>query len=293
MKILNFGSLNIDFVYPVDHIVQPGETIAAKSLEIFCGGKGLNQSIALARAGVRVRHAGMIGPDGGILLDACAENGVDSSLVRQVEERCGNAIIQVAANGQNSIVLFGGANRMNTVEYVDTVLAQFSAGDLVLLQNEINLVDRIIDKAAERGLTIALNPAPFDANLDSCDLGKISLFIVNEVEGGQITGESTPDAILDAMRDRYPGAEVVLTLGGDGACYQNAEERIVQPIFPATVVDTTAAGDTFTGYFLAGKTEGLPPVTCMRMAALASSITVSRMGATPSIPTREEVAARL
>lgn len=292
MKILNFGSLNIDFVYPVDHIVQPGETIAAKSLEIFCGGKGLNQSIALARAGVPVRHAGMIGLDGGILLDACAENGVDAGLIRRVEERCGNAIIQVAASGQNSIVLFGGANRLNTPEYVDAVLAEFSPGDLVLLQNEINLVDRIIDKAAERGLAIALNPAPFDANLDSCDLGKISLFILNEVEGGQITGETTPDAILDAMRARYPGAEVVLTLGGDGACYQNASERLMQPIFPAPVVDTTAAGDTFTGYFLAGKAEGRPPAECMRMAALASSITVSRMGAAPSIPRREEVAAR-
>ncbi|MCD8140505.1 MAG: ribokinase [Planctomycetaceae bacterium] len=293
MKILNFGSLNIDFVYAVDHIVQPGETISSHDLKIFCGGKGLNQSIALARAGAPLYHAGMIGPDGDILLDACAENSVDTSLIRRVPERSGNAIIQVGADGQNSIVLFGGANRQNTPEFVDEVLRQFGADDLVLLQNEINHIDRIIDQAAARGMRIALNPAPFDNNLDGCDLGKVSLFIMNEVEGEQISSESTPDTILASMRERYPNAEVVLTLGGDGAVYQGRGETVAQPIFPVKVVDTTAAGDTFTGYFLAASVEGLPPAHCMRLAALASSITVSRQGATPSIPRRTEVEAKL
>lgn len=234
----------------------------------------------------------MVGPDGGILLEACRQNGVDAGHIRQVEERSGNAIIQVGADGQNSIVLFGGANRQNTPEHIDAVLDGFAAGDAVLLQNEINLTERIIDRAHAKGMFIALNPAPFDAHLDACDLGKVSLFILNEVEGAQITGASAPEAILDTLRTRYPGAETVLTLGGDGALYQNETERIAQPIFPAEVVDTTAAGDTFTGYFLAGKGEGLPPAACMRMAALASSIAVSRPGATPSIPYRRELETR-
>ncbi|MCD8350166.1 MAG: ribokinase [Planctomycetaceae bacterium] len=292
MRILNFGSLNIDFVYAVDHIVQPGETISSSALTIFCGGKGLNQSIALARAGATVFHAGMVGPDGDILLDACAENNVDTSFVKRVPERSGNAIIQVGADGQNSIVLFGGANRQNTPEFVDEVLEQFGDDDLVLLQNEINHIDRIIDQAASRGMRIALNPAPFDSNLNGCELSKVSLFIMNEVEGEQISGESTPETILGSMRERYPEAEVVLTLGGDGASYQGRGEIVTQPIFPVKVVDTTAAGDTFTGYFLAASMENLPPAQCMRLAALASSITVSRQGATPSIPRRDEVEAR-
>ncbi len=292
MRILNFGSLNIDFVYAVDHIVQPGETISSTDLKIFCGGKGLNQSIALARAGATVFHAGMVGPDGDILLDACKQDNVDTSLVRRVPERSGNAIIQVGADGQNSIVLFGGANRLNTPEFVDEVIRQFGPDDLVLLQNEINHIDRIIEQASARGMRIALNPAPFDDNLKGCDLGKVSLFIMNEVEGEQISGESTPETILGSMRERYPDAEVVLTLGGDGAVYQGRGGQVTQPIFPVAVVDTTAAGDTFTGYFLAASMEGLPPAQCMRLAALASSITVSRQGATPSIPTRREVEAR-
>lgn len=293
MRILNFGSLNIDFVYSVDHIVMPGETIASRRLDVYSGGKGLNQSIALAKAGARPAHAGMVGPDGGMLLDALRENGVDASLVRTVEERSGNAIIQVGADGQNSIVLFGGANRANSREYVDAALAGFGAGDLLLLQNEISLMEYIIDSAAAKGMTIALNPAPFDDNLDRCDLGKVSLFIVNEVEGAQLSGTadaSDPRAILDRIAAKYPAAKALLTLGGDGALYRGGDGEVVfRDVFPATVVDTTAAGDTFTGYFLTAIAEGMQPVEALTRASRASSIAVSRRGAAASIPLREEV----
>ncbi len=293
MKILNFGSLNIDFVYSVDHIVQPGETIASTGLEIFCGGKGLNQSIALARAGADVSHAGMVGPDGGILIDALTGNGVDASLLRQVETRSGNAIIQVGADGQNCIVLYGGANRMNDRDYVDAVVRSFAPGDILLLQNEINLVDDIIARASAHGMVIALNPSPFDSAMTACDLDKVSVFIMNEVEGEQITGRRDAESILQAMADRYPEAEVVLTLGGDGAVYQYAGETVLAPAIPVPVVDTTAAGDTFTGYFLAARMRGETPAEAMRQATRAAALAVSRPGATPSIPVREEVLAGL
>lgn len=289
VKILNFGSLNLDYVYSVDHIVQPGETISSTGLELFCGGKGLNQSVALARAGAEVYHAGMVGPDGDILLRTCRENGVDTLHIKEVDERSGNAIIQVSEKGQNSIVLFGGANRKNEKAHVDAVLSQFEAGDAVLLQNEINLVEYIIEQAAEKGMIIVLNPSPFDSALNACDLGKVSIFLMNEVEGEQITGESQPQKILDEIKVLYPRVKTVLTLGKAGAAYQDEAVSCTHGTYDVKVVDTTAAGDTFTGYFLAATMEGRPPEQALEIASIASSIAVSRKGAVASIPYRREV----
>lgn len=289
MKILNFGSLNIDFVYSVDHIVAPGETISSTQLNVYPGGKGLNQSVALARGGAEVFHAGMLGEDGAMLRKTCEENHVDSSLIRTVRERSGNAIIQVSAKGQNSIVLFGGANRKNEKAYVDEVLSHFGAGDLLILQNEINLLDDVIERAAQRQMKIALNPSPYDDAVERCDLRKIHWLMMNEVEGSQITGEREPDAILERIQKKYPQANTVLTLGKDGVVYQTAQQRFYHGIYDVPVVDTTAAGDTFTGYFFAGIARGDSPRECLRIASVASSLAVSRKGAIPSIPWREEV----
>lgn len=289
MKILNFGSLNLDFVYSVDHICVPGETISSTAMQIFCGGKGLNQSVALARAGAPVSHAGLVGEDGRMLVDICRENGVDTTHIRQIDGRCGNAMIQVAADGQNCIVLFGGANQRQRKEWIDEVFAGFAPGDFLLLQNEINHLDYLISEGAARGMRVVLNPSPFDAKVLACDLTKIDFFIVNEIEGGQITGRSDPEEILEAMRKRFPTARVVLTLGGDGAVYQDANERVRENAVKVDVVDTTAAGDTFLGYFLAGVMEGAPTAEILKRASRAAGIAVSRMGATPSIPRRDEV----
>lgn len=290
MKILNFGSLNLDYVYSVDHFVAAGETLCSGDLNLFCGGKGLNQSIALARAGAQVFHAGLIGAEGGMLRDALQQAGVDCRYVKEIPGRSGHTIIQVDKNGQNCILLYGGANRAVTAGYIDQVLAGFGAGDLLLLQNEVNLLGRIIDGARERGMEIALNPSPFDENLDACDLGKVSLFLLNEVEGFQISGEKEPQLILDRLAEMYPKAEVVLTLGGDGCVYGKGAKRIRQAAFPAMAVDTTAAGDTFTGYFLAARAEGLDAAACLALASKAAAIAVTRPGAAPSIPLRDEVA---
>ena len=293
MKVLNIGSMNLDLVYSVDHIVQPGETEASFALDTFLGGKGLNQSMALAKAGVEVYQGGMIGEDGQVFLDACADYGVKADYIRTVPGKSGHAVIQRDKNAQNCILLYGGANQMLTEEYVDSVLANFEAGDILLLQNEVNQMPYIVEKAYEKGMQIALNPSPFNEKLSAVDMAKIAIFLLNEVEGNQVTGLTDPDEIIAEMLRRFPKAKIVLTLGKDGAVYADAEQKHFQPIFKVQAVDTTAAGDTFTGYFLAGLLSGLPVPEILKMSAKASSIAVTRAGAVPSIPYRDEVLSAL
>lgn len=293
MKVLNIGSMNLDHVYTVDHIVEPGETQSSTQLQLFLGGKGMNQSVALAKAGVEVYQGGMIGADGGVFLDACREYGIHADYIRTVDARTGHAIIQIDKNAQNCILLYGGANQALTEAYVDEVISQFDKGDILLLQNEVNLMPYIVDRGYAQGMKIVLNPSPFDDKLKAVDMTKISLFLLNEIEGYQLTGCREPDAIIDSIRERFPHAAVVLTLGSDGAVYADQSCKHFQPIFPVKAVDTTAAGDTFTGYFIAGLAQGMEIPDILRMSAKASSIAVSRAGAVPSIPYRNEVIASL
>jgi len=289
MKVLCIGSMNLDHVYMMDHIVAPGETEAVNEIKNFLGGKGMNQSVALAKAGANIYHAGMIGPDGLVFLDACKEHGVNGDYIRQIDEFTGHAIIQIDKNAQNCILLYGGANQKLNETYVDEVLAGFKAGDILLLQNEVNMLPYIVDKAFEKGMQIALNPSPFNEKLDEVDMTKISIFLLNEIEGGQITGLVDPKEIIASMQEKFPKAKIVLTLGKDGAMFAEGGNKFYQPIFPVKAVDTTAAGDTFTGYFLAGLSEGMAIPEVLKMSAKASSIAVTRPGAVPSIPLRKEV----
>lgn len=289
MKILNFGSCNLDHVYSVDHIVNTGETEAAEKLNLFAGGKGLNQSIAAARAGAEVYHAGCVGADGGMLLDVMTESGVDISNVRTVEEKTGHAIIQVTREGANSIVLYSGANNSLTEEFIDGVLDRFSEGDIILLQNETNLVDYVVERAYLRGMQVVLNPSPFNEKLSLVDFSKLSYIIMNEVEAREISGSSDIEVSLAYMKNKYPSLKVILTLGVSGCIYSTATERFFHPAYSVTAVDTTAAGDTFAGYFAATVAGGGSCREAVRLATAASAIAVSRPGAAPSIPEREEV----
>ena len=288
MKVLNIGSLNLDYVYSVPHIVGAGETLASRDMNIYLGGKGINQSIALAKAGADVYHCGMIGDDGTVFLDACKEYGVNSDYIKQTDTKTGHAIIQIDDNAQNCILIYGGANQQLTKEFIDDVIDKFDKGDILLLQNEVNDIAYIVDKAYEKGLTIALNPSPYNEKLDAVDMSKISIFLLNEVEGEQITGAKEPDEIIKSLLEYFPEARIVLTLGGDGAVYADKDTKITQPVFKVNAVDTTAAGDTFTWDFLAGIIEGMPVADILRMSAKASSIAVTRKGAIPSIPYRSE-----
>lgn len=293
MKIYNFGSLNVDRVYGVEDFVRAGETILAKSLSFFPGGKGLNQTIALARAGANVYHVGCIGRDGGILKDTLVENQVPLTYVKELDADGGHTALQVSESGQNAIIVYSGTNHMLTENFVDEVMQTIEPGDYVLMQNEINLVPYIIRKAKEAGAQVALNPSPITKELMSYPLEMVDLFIVNEIEGEAVTGEKEPQKILTAFREKYPHAKIVLTLGSEGSCYQDETTFAMQEIYKNTVVDTTGAGDTYCGYLLTCLMEDVPVKEALHMATAASSIAVSRQGAAPSIPKREEVEAFL
>lgn len=294
MKVLNFGSLNIDYVYGVDHFVRAGETISSNGLQLFCGGKGLNQSVAFARSGAKTYHAGAIGKDGGMLLDMLKSAGANTDFVRVREDAAsGHAIIQVSGSGENCILLHGGANRTMDDAFVDEVLSHFGAGDLLMLQNEINNLDYIIRTAKARGMFAVLNPSPFDEKILALDLSLLDAIIVNETEGNGLSGKSEPDEILAELLSRYPDMKIVLTLGKQGAVYADASTRAFCDIIKTAVKDTTAAGDTFTGYFFSMLMQGEAPENALKIATAASAITVSRMGAAPSIPAMDEVKALL
>ena len=292
MKIVNYGSLNIDYTFQVDEIAQPGQTIDASRVSRFPGGKGMNQSLALARAGMTVYHAGIIGTDGLFLKNILEKDGVNCQYLQVREDvGTGTAFIQVDRRGQNCIVLNGGANRLNTEADCRRVLDGFAPGDWILLQNEISGVGRIIELAWEKGLKVIFNPSPMNDQVLNYDLGKVSLFLMNEDEGMRITGEQAQDDILRAMAERYPRAEVILTLGSKGSVWSDGHTRICQDAFCVDAVDTTGAGDTFTGYVLASLAQGMPVDQSLSIASKASAIMVTRQGAASAIPYRNEVEA--
>ena len=289
MKILNFGSCNIDFVYSLNHIVNAGETETSGEMNIFPGGKGLNQSIALARAGAKVFHAGCVGEDGELLTDILRKNGVDISNVEKVSGKNGHAIIQVSKKGENSIVIYPGSNRMITRDMVELALEEFSGGDIVLLQNEINQLDYIVQKAYEKKMCIVFNPSPCDSVAKSVDLNKITYLVLNEIEAQMLTGCKEPELSLKYFAEKYSSLKVVLTLGKNGCIFYNGEREIYQSAYSVNVVDTTAAGDTFTGFFIANAAMGVDEAKALKIASAAAAIAVSRNGAASSIPTSDEV----
>lgn len=288
-KILNYGSLNIDLVYSVDHFVKAGETLSANSVNIFPGGKGLNQSVALSHAGGEVYHAGKVGSDGLWLKELLREHGVNTNFVLENAMSSGTAIIQVIPKGQNCILINHGANGEITEEEIDETLSHFNKGDLLVLQNEINYLDKIISKAYAKGMTIALNPSPIDDGILNVGLDKITYFLLNEIEGEAITGESEPDKICKKLLEKFPNGKIVLTLGEKGVIYADSEKRASNKAYRVKAVDTTAAGDTFTGFFLSLVMNGETVEYALKNASKASAIAVSRQGAAKSVPTLDEV----
>lgn len=289
LKILNFGSLNIDKVYTVPHFVSAGETLSSTNYEEFPGGKGLNQSIALAKAGAEVFHSGKISTDGLFLKDILSESNVNTDWIDENGSTTGHAIIQVSSNGENCILLFGGANKEITIEQINHVLANFSTKDILLLQNEINHLEYIVETAHKRGIKIVLNPSPIDESLTTLDYSKIDYLILNEIEAKSITGEDSTEKIFQQLLSLNNQMKIVLTLGTQGVIYKDNSQEFSQAVYKVNTVDTTAAGDTFLGYFLSQISQHADIKKALQIASKAASIAVTRKGAASSIPTLKEV----
>lgn len=290
MKILSFGSVNIDYVYDVPHFVQPGETLSSTRLQTFIGGKGCNQSVALARSGVQVYHAGCIGQDGIWIKEQLDQWGVNTSLLRVGDSVTGHAIIQVNPSGENAIVLHGGANRTITTDQIIGTFADFDKGDILLLQNEINGMQDIISQASAKQMTICFNPAPMTTEVLHYPLDKIDFFIVNEIEGEGLTNQSEPEDILKEMNKKFPSSATILTLGDKGAIYGKAETRYKVDALAVAPVDTTAAGDTFIGYFLSEWVRTTSVQNALELANRAAAKCIVKKGGATSIPLKSELA---
>lgn len=289
MQILNYGSLNYDYVFDVDHIVKLGETVQATTAQVFLGGKGLNQSVAMARAGSKVFHAGIVGADGQKLLELCDAEGIDRRFVSTVDDRTGNAIIQVNKNKNNAILVSAGANGQNTAEKMEEVFSHFQEGDYLLLQNEVNGLPQLIEYGRTKKMKIVLNPSPFNENILACDLRDVSCLIMNETEGRALSGKKYLMDIIGEIREKYPKVACVLTHGETGSAYFDTSCIMHFDAYRVDTCDTTAAGDTFTGYFLACLCKGLDKKEAVRYASAAAAIAASRRGAVPSIPALAEV----
>lgn len=284
MTVYNFGSINIDLVYRVPHLVNPGETLSSLSMDTVLGGKGANQSVAVARAGASVCHVGRIGRADQWAVEQMREAGVEVSHVEQIEGASGHAIIQVDDNGENSIILHGGANQSFNRSVLETHLSDATAADWLLLQNECNTIDTAFDIAINKGMKIMFNPTPMTANVAALPLQHCSVLIVNETEAESLAGSSDPHEILARLASRYPNTRLVMTLGSKGALLQYAGNLIRHDALDVDVVDTTGAGDTFVGYFLASMIAGCDDATCLKRACTAAALSVTQSGAAPSIP---------
>ena len=289
MKIFNFGSLNIDHVYRVPHLVKPGETLASHDYQMFVGGKGLNQSIALARAGADVCHVGCIGKDGDVLRQVLEENGVNTSFIERVDGPSGHAIIEVDSKGENSILLYGGANQKNNADSISRVFEHISEGEFVLMQNEINGIPQIIEQGNKVKCQVVFNPAPMSTEVMNYPLQKVDYFILNQSEAEAMTGNDDPDGMLRQLQRQFPHSKTVLTLGPRGAIYKDVKQQIPIDAIPTDALDTTGAGDTFTGYFLAEISRENNVHRALEIASKAASHCIQRAGAADSIPFRNEL----
>ncbi|WP_146347647.1 ribokinase [Falsiphaeobacter marinintestinus] len=285
MTIWNLGSINADMVYAVPHLPGPGETLAAHDLKRFLGGKGTNMSVAAARAAAHVCHIGAVGPDGGWAIERLLEYGVDTRHIASIDVPTGHAIIAVDPDGENQIIIYPGANRVISTDQVDHALSSAETGDILILQNETNAQCHAARRGADMGLRVGYAAAPFEASAVKAVLQDLDMLFLNEVEAIQL------EQATGLTPDQLPIADVIVTLGARGARHFDIRHGHSRdyPAISVQPVDTTGAGDTFTGYVLAGLDRGMPMPQAIAQASLAAAIMVTRYGTADVIPDLRDV----
>ncbi len=288
MSIVNVGSINVDHVYRVAHFTEAGETQTALEYQVGLGGKGLNQSIAIVRAGGDVAHVGAIGRDDSWTPAELEKIGLDLSAVARVDAPTGHAIIEVDSEGENRIVIVGGANQTLRESAIEAAL-RVDGVNYLLTQSETNAVEQCFRLAKTHDIPLIFSPAPCDESLRELPLELAKYIVLNEIELMQLAGEDDFDRAVGALKSRCPSTNFVVTLGGDGVEFIGVEDTIVLPAEPVEPVDTTGAGDCFLGYFAAGLDIGLTHIEALERATQAAAIAVTRAGAVSAIPELKEL----
>jgi ribokinase len=284
MKILNFGSINKDLVYNVEDFVKPGETISSRDYGLYLGGKGLNQSVAISKSGSEVYHAGCINKSDHSIISDLKKWGVNTDYINKIDEATGHAIIQINQDGENSIIIHGGANNCVEKDQIDMVLSNFNEGDYILLQNEINSVNEIIEKAHKKGLRIFFNPAPYSSAVNNYSIEKVNTLIYNETEGQRLSGKKDDNEIIKTLSNKYPNTRQILTLGERGSIYSFDKNTIKVKAESVKTIDSTAAGDTYIGYYISSLSKKISVEQSMKIASQAASIATTIVGGANSIP---------
>ncbi|MEM9318698.1 MAG: ribokinase [Pseudomonadota bacterium] len=283
--ILNVGSINIDLVYRVPHLVRPGETLAAEKFTRNLGGKGANQSIAAAKAGASVMHCGAVGYDGHDYVKELADAGVSTDTIEILSEPTGHAVVAVDAEGENSIMLFAGANHAIADRLLDDAFADIGPDDWVMLQNEVQVNVEAAVRARGKGASVVYSAAPFDPDAVMDILPFITHLLLNEIE----------NAALDHLSVPVPDTIIrVVTQGAAGATWLAQSQNMHVAAFDVPdVLDTTGAGDCFAGNLVAALERGMSPIDAVYFAQAAAAIQITRNGAAPAMPSRAEIEAFL
>lgn len=286
-KIYNIGSVNTDYVYRLPHLPKPGETLKAQEFGVNLGGKGLNISVAIARAGGDVRHVGAIGDGDSKVLAMLREQGVDCATIAQVDAVTGHAVVYVDDRSENQIVIVGGANHAISEQHIRNSLSDAVPGDWLVLQNETNANEIGLKVAREKGMKVALVAAPFDVQTLPDLILRVDLVSMNKTETQQFE-----QAVGQSCQD-IKGPDFLLTYGADGAAFISRSDELRVASYPVQAVDTTGAGDTFFGAFMAKYAQSTPLSAALTYASAAAALQVQHPGAAVAIPTEAEVQAFL
>lgn len=285
MAVYNLGSINADLFYRVPHLLTPGETLASTEHSRGLGGKGANMSVAIARGAARAVHIGAVGADGRWAVQRLMEYGVDTRNIVELDVPTGHAIIMVDDHGENAILIHPGANRALTETHIAAALESATDSDTFLFQNETSAQIEGAKLASARGMRIVHAAAPFDAKAVEAVLPMLDILVMNAVEAQQLTDAVGMDVTDLTVRD------VIVTLGGDGCRWINTDDGTDRtfPAIPVTPVDTTGAGDTFTGFLVAGLDRGLPMEQAISLGQQAGAIMVTRRGTADVIPDLKDI----
>ena len=284
MTIFNLGSINVDYFYHLPHLVTAGETIAANDLTIGLGGKGVNQSIAIGRAGGDVWHIGAVGKANADYCDIISEAGVKTEFIELLDMPSGHAIVMVeAVSAENQIVIMPAANHAITDSLVTSALRQANAGDWALTQNETLVGPDFLRRAKQAGMKICYSAAPFVAETTAELLPLADLLVVNEGEAASLA------SLLGKDKTEFGVQHLVITYGARGAEYIGSAGQFHVESPKVTPVNTTGAGDTYLGYLLASIDAGEEMHAAMEKAAKAAAIQVTRDGAAEAIPLASEL----